>query len=53
MFQRYIKFIRFTAQGIAIALLGTMGMNPTWGAFVVGLGGISVSLAFLTLEKEH
>ena len=32
----YVKFFRITAQGIAIASLGTLGMSPTWGAFILG-----------------
>lgn len=51
-FQRYIKFVRITMQGIAIASLGTMGMNPAWGAFIVGIGAFIVSLAFLAFERE-
>lgn len=52
MFQKYIKFIRITAQGIAIASIGTLGMNPTWGAFVLGLFAFFVAMAFLTIERE-
>ena len=50
--QRLTKFMRITAQGICVASLGTMGISPTWGALIVGLGMFFVSMAFLTFEQE-
>lgn len=53
MFQKYIKYIRITSQGIAIASFGTMGMNPTWGGFVVGISMFIIAFALVAIEKEE
>ena len=49
--QKLIKFMRVTCQGVCIASFGTIGLSPSWGAFIVGAGMFFVSLAFLACEK--
>ena len=49
--QRIIKFIRFTLQGIAIASLGTIGVTPSIGGFILGLFSFLISFALLAYEK--
>lgn len=41
--QKLIQFWRFTLQGIAVASLGTMGLTPTWGSFILGIGSLERS----------
>ena len=40
-----------TTQGVCVASFGTIGLSPSWGAFIVGAGMFFVSLAFLACEK--
>ena len=49
--QKLIRFMRVTCQGICVASFGTIGLSPSWGAFIVGIGMLFVSLAFLAYEK--
>lgn len=49
--QPFIKFMRFTFQGICMASLGTMGVTPSWGGFILGISSFFIALAFLSLEK--
>lgn len=51
-FQKIVRFMRFNFQGIAIASLGTMGLTPSWGAFIVGIGSMLFALVLLMYEKE-
>ena len=50
-FQKLIRFMRMTFQGISVASFGTIGLSPSWGAFIVGAGTFFVSMAFLAYEK--
>ena len=50
-FQKLIRYLRMTTQGICVASLGTIGLSPDWGSFVVGASMFFVSLAFLAFEK--
>lgn len=49
--QKLVRFMRVTCQGICVASFGTIGLSPSWGAFIVGIGMLFVSLAFLAYEK--
>ncbi len=51
MVREFIKFMRFTLQGIAIASIGTLGVTPSWGGFCLGMFAFVAALAFLSLEK--
>ena len=50
--QKIIRFMRVTFQGICVASMGTMGLTPSWGAVIVGIGCLLASLTLLLHEKE-
>ena len=51
--RQFVRYMRFTTQGVAIASLGTLGLSPTWGAFIEGIVMLFASLALMTIEKKE
>lgn len=49
--KEFIRFMRFTFQGVAIASFGTMGITPSWGGFILGAVTLFIALGLLTLEN--
>lgn len=47
-----IKFWRYSLQGIGIASLGTLGVSPSWGAFVLGSASLILAMALLPFEGD-
>ena len=50
--QKYFKFARYTFQGIGIASLGTLGVTPSWGGFVLGMASLVIAITLVAYEEE-
>lgn len=48
--QKFVKFARYTFQGIAVASLGTLGVTPKWESFVLGVAALILAMVLLTKE---
>ncbi len=52
MRSKILKFLRFTTQGVAIASFGTLGVNPSWGGFVLGLLTFFIAFGIIPFEGD-
>ena len=51
--QKVVHFLRVSLQGISIASIGTLGVTPSWGGFVLGIAAFVVAITLLMHEQEN